>query len=89
MARCGRKHGLVSETTAPTLTVSAFCDTEVGSVLQGQVPHCRIAELPFSQFEATIRAHSQRRQSTRFSRAPLLLKMRFAKASGHAHLAFE
>ena len=49
---------------ATTLTVSAFGDTEFGSVLQRQVPHCGIAELPISLFEVTIRAHSQRRQST-------------------------
>ena len=34
MTRFGRKHGLVSEIMAPTLTVSAFCDIEFGFVLQ-------------------------------------------------------
>ena len=39
---------LVSEIVAPTLTLSAFCDTECGSVLQSRVPHlqnCGIANL--------------------------------------------
>ena len=49
---------LVSEKVAPTLTLSAFCDTEFGSVLQRRVPDCRIAELPSSQFDATFRPHS-------------------------------
>jgi hypothetical protein len=63
---------LVSEIVAPTLTLSAFCDTEFGSVLQRRVPDRRIAELPISQFhQVTIRAHSLPRQST-LSHAPML-----------------
>jgi hypothetical protein len=39
---------LVSEIVAPTLTLSAFCDTEFGCVFESRVPHlqnCRIANL--------------------------------------------
>jgi len=42
----------VSEIVAPTLTLSAFCDTEFGSVLQRPVPHRGIANL-------AIRGHKQ------------------------------
>ena len=36
--RCSREDGLVSETMAPILTLSAYCDTELGSVFQRQLP---------------------------------------------------
>jgi hypothetical protein len=64
---------LVSEMMAPTLTLSAFCDTEFGSVLQRQVRRLRIANFAFTITRTlTIQAPYQSALAASPIRAPLL-----------------
>jgi hypothetical protein len=64
--RSGRKDSLVSETMAPTLTVSAHSDTELGSLFQRRMPHLEdghstMARMP-PYHGASVRADLQRHQ---------------------------
>ena len=61
---------LVSEIMAPTLTLSAFCDTKFGSRIPKPGDSFEeLQNLPISQFEVTIGVHSQCRQSALLPRS--------------------
>ena len=63
---------LVSEIVAPTLTLSAFCDTELGSVFQSRVTHLKNCGICQSRNSRSLSERIHSVANPRFSHVPLL-----------------